>query len=168
VVAGGRLGSTENDPGMWWAIPLIFGVVLVAGGPLGEELGWRGFALHGTQRLVGPMAATLLIGAVWALWHLPWLTDPNSVQYEVPWPLFVCQIMVTSVFYTWLVNRTASLVPALLLHASFNTSVGLMPVLPSSTGPLGPALISLALGAIGAAILMARTRGRLGWSTAAE
>ena len=84
-----------------------------------------------------------MIGAVWALWHLPWLRDPSSVQYEVPWPLFAGQIMVTSVFYTWLVNRTASLVPALLLHASFNTSVGLVPILPPSTAPLGPAAISL-------------------------
>lgn len=52
VIAGGRLGPTENDAGMWWAIPVIFGVVLVAGGPLGEELGWR------ELRYTGPSASS--------------------------------------------------------------------------------------------------------------
>lgn len=168
LIAGGSLGSTENDPGLWWAIPVIFGVVLLIGGPLGEELGWRGFALPRLQQVMGPVSATLLVAVVWAVWHLPLLTDPGSIQHEVPWLLFLGQIVVMSVFYTWLVNRTESLVPALLLHTSFNTSVGLLPVLPSTTAPVGPAVISLALGAIAAGILLVRTRGNLGLSAAAR
>lgn len=166
LVAGGTVGSTENDPGMWWAIPLVFGVVLVVGGPLGEELGWRGFALPRAQQVMSPVSATLLVAVVWALWHLPRLTDPGAVQHGVPWSLFLGQILVTSVFYTWLVNRTESLVPALLLHASFNTSVGLLPVLPSATAPAGPAVVSLAVGALAAGVLLVRTRGDLGLSRA--
>jgi uncharacterized protein len=151
---------------MWWAIPLIFGVVLVAGGPLGEELGWRGFALPRAQQVMSPVSATLLVALVWALWHLPRLTDPGSVQHGVPWSLFLGQILVTSVFYTWLVNRSESLVPTLLLHASFNTSVGLLPVLPSPTAPAGHAVISLAVATLAAATLLVRTRGDLGLSRA--
>lgn len=147
---------------MWWAVPLIFAVVLVAGGPLGEELGWRGFALQRAQQTMRPVVATALVAAMWTVWHLPQLTTPGSIQYEVPWPVFVGQILVTSVFYTWIVNRTGSLVPAVLLHASFNTSVGLLPVLPSTANPVGPAVISLVLGATAAAVLLARTRGDLG------
>lgn len=162
VITGGSLGPTEHDPGMWWAIPLIFGVVLVVGGPLGEELGWRGFALPRLQQVLGPVPATSLLAVVWALWHLPQLTSPGSVQHEVPWLLFLGQMIVMSLFYTWLVNRTASLVPALLLHTSFNTSVGLLPVLPSATGPAGPAVISLVLAVSAAGILLFRTRGNLG------
>ncbi len=162
LLTGGTLGPPENDPGMWWAIPLIFGVVLVVGGPLGEELGWRGLALPRAQRIIAPLPATVLVAVVWAVWHLPQMRDPGSVQYAVPWPIFVAQILVTSVFYTWLVNRTHSLVPAVLLHASFNTSVGLLPVLPSASTPVGPAVISLTLAAVAALALTVRTRGRLG------
>jgi uncharacterized protein len=162
AMAGGTLGPSENDPGLWWAIPLIFGVVLVVGGPLGEEVGWRGFALQRAQQSMSPVSATVVVALMWALWHLPQMTDPEAVQYEVPWTLFFGQILVMSVFYTWLVNRTGSLVPAVLLHASFNTSVGLLPVLPSATSPVGPAVISLALGALAAGLLLVRTRGRLG------
>lgn len=144
------------------AIPLIFGVVLALGGPLGEELGWRGFALPRLQRGWGPVEATLLVAVVWGLWHLPRLLDPAAVQHGVPWPLFLGQLVVMSFFYTWLVNRTRSLVPALLLHASFNTSAGLLPVLPSASAPAGPAVISLAMAAVAALILVVRTRGSLG------
>jgi membrane protease YdiL (CAAX protease family) len=50
---------------------LTFGLVLVLGGPLLEEGGWRGFALPRLERLHGPLVGTLILGVLWALWHLP-------------------------------------------------------------------------------------------------
>lgn len=159
---GGRTGTSEHDPAMWWMIPVVFAVVLVVGGPIGEEFGWRGYALPRLQRLMGPVPASLLLGLVWGLWHLPRMLDPAAVQHLVPWWIFLGQVLVTSVFYTWLLNSTASVVPVLALHASFNTSAGLLPVIPATAGSSAPAVISLGIATIGATALIIHTRGRLG------
>lgn len=159
---GGQAGPSENDPSLWWTIPVIFVVVLLVGGPLGEEFGWRGYALPRLQRVMGPVTASLLLGVVWGLWHLPRMLDPTAVQSLVPWWIFLGQVIVSSVFHAWLFNSTASVVPNLLLHASINTSVGLFPVIPATVGSSGPAAISLGIATIAAIILIARTRGRLG------
>jgi len=45
------------------------GILLAS--PLGEEPGWRGYAPPKLQCMVGPFRATILLGLVWALWHLP-------------------------------------------------------------------------------------------------
>jgi uncharacterized protein len=159
---GGRTGTSEHDPAMWWMIPVVFVVVLLAGGPIGEEFGWRGYALPRLQALLGPVSASLLLGLVWGLWHLPRMVDPAAVQHLVPWWIFLGQVLVTSVFYTWLLNRTASVIPALMLHASFNTSAGLLPVIPATIGSTAPAVISLGIATITAIALIVHTRGRLG------
>lgn len=159
---GGRPGTTEHDPALWWMIPVVYVVVLLVGGPAGEELGWRGYALPRLQEMTGPVPASLLLGLVWGLWHLPRMVDPDSVQHLVPWWIFLGQVLVTSVFYTWLVNRSASVLPALVLHTSFNTSVGLLPVLPGAVGSVAPSVIALGLATLGAAALILRTHGELG------
>lgn len=159
---GGQTGPSEHDPALWWTIPLIFTIVLVAGGPIGEEFGWRGYALPRLQRLVGPVVASLLLGLVWGLWHLPRMIDPTAVQSLIPWWIFLGQVIVSSVFHAWLFNRAASVVPCLVLHASLNTSVGLLPVIPSTAGSSGPAVIALGIATAGATALIIHTRGRLG------
>lgn len=48
-----------------------FSLVLIIGGPLGEEFGWRGFLLPGFTAATGWRRASLIVGALWSLWHLP-------------------------------------------------------------------------------------------------
>jgi uncharacterized protein len=54
-----------------------FVLMVVLGGPLFEEPGWRGFALPRLQRLLhGPLVGGLILGSLWALWHLPGFLVP--------------------------------------------------------------------------------------------
>lgn len=84
----------------------------------GEEIGWRGFAL---PRLLGlglsPWSASLLIGVVWGLWHLPVYLMPG--QSPMPFSLFIALTAGQSLIYTALYLRSGgSLLPAVLLHTA--------------------------------------------------
>jgi CAAX protease family protein len=51
--------------------------VVVLGGPLFEEIGWRGFALARIEASHGPLLASVILGVQWALWHLPEFLVPS-------------------------------------------------------------------------------------------
>lgn len=87
-----------------------------------EEVGWRGFALPHLQKRYTAWVATLIIGGLWGLWHLPlffWRGNPMSAYPFLPW--FLSTVAVTFV-YTWLYNSTkGSLLPVALFHIALNT-----------------------------------------------
>lgn len=123
-VALGGTWTVEPPPPLAWPVILMY--VLVLGGPLGEELGWRGHLLPRLEIRHGPHVATVLVGLVWTMWHLPLFLMADTVQRQVPLWLFAWQILATSFIYTWLQHRTPrSLIPALVLHTCFNTTVGI-------------------------------------------
>jgi membrane protease YdiL (CAAX protease family) len=106
-----------------------FLITLLIGGPLGEEPGWRGYALPMLHGWLGSFGASLILAIIWACWHLPlwWVADvPCS------FPVYVlCMIPLTYLF-TWLAERSGgSLLLALLFHASLNTSLVRMPIFPA-------------------------------------
>lgn len=112
-------------------LPTLLFVALVGGGQ--EEPGWRGFALPRLQERMSPFRATLVVGLLWAFWHLPILLTSENPDHGLSPAAFlgvvlvlVCGIAVgyaTALTYLW--NRTASIVPCILLHASFNTANGM-------------------------------------------
>ncbi|HUP27803.1 MAG TPA: type II CAAX endopeptidase family protein, partial [Chloroflexia bacterium] len=75
--------------------PLLIIVGLVTG-PLGEELGWRGFALPRLQERMGPLWASLTLGLLWAAWHLPLFLLPE-------WAGTVNPAMVGLAFFSWVI-----------------------------------------------------------------
>lgn len=100
-----------------------------------EEVGWRGFALPRLQARWGPLHASLAIGALWGLWHLPLFFYPQAVQSGISFPLFLAGTMSTSILFTWVFNGTAgSLLVVSVLHSSFNASDVFLPLLPQVTG----------------------------------
>ena len=96
-------------------------------GPLPEEPGWRGYALEGLQSRRGPLASSLIVGLIWALWHLPLFFIESSWQaLEVGllgsrfW-LYMLNILLDSFVYTWIYNHTGrSILAAVLFHFSVN------------------------------------------------
>ena len=152
-----------NDPTTAYLVVPAFVVILVAGGPLGEELGWRGFALDRLQDRVGPVTASVLLGVVWGLWHLPLFLDISQVQASLPLALYLGQTTATAVIYTWLWNRTRSLPLVLVLHTMTNLAAGVFPLLtPEAPDDLAFGLAVAIAGAV-ALGLIGTTGGRLGW-----
>ncbi|MFP4385529.1 MAG: type II CAAX prenyl endopeptidase Rce1 family protein [Spirochaetia bacterium] len=115
-----------NDPGM--IIPGFF-YILIAGGPLGEELGWRGTAQPAAERLLSPILTSLFIGIFWSLWHLPLFLTPGTVQSLIPFWQYFLQTVMFAFLYTRIYHRTGgSVFAAILFHGVMNFSIGLFPV----------------------------------------
>jgi len=90
---------------------------------LGEETGWRGFALPHLQRTRDAASASLILGVFWALWHLPafFFRDTYMALGLLGFPLFAVLMVFTSMVFTWLYNSTrGSLLLVILFHAVFN------------------------------------------------
>jgi membrane protease YdiL (CAAX protease family) len=104
-------------------------LTLFTAGPLGEEPGWRGFALPRLRAIWHPIPASLLLGVIWALWHLPlwWVADVPA-----PFWLYVVGVLPLTYLFTWVAEHTSgSVLLALLFHASLNTSLARLPVQPA-------------------------------------
>lgn len=90
---------------------------------LGEETGWRGFALPHLQRRRTAASATLILGVLWALWHLPafFFRDTYMALGVLGFPAFMVMMVFTAMVFTWLYNSTAgSLLIVILFHGVFN------------------------------------------------
>lgn len=92
---------------------------------LREEYGWRGFALPRLQERFGALRASLLIGALWTLWHLPIVP---FVRMGLPglgrMAIFSLEVVALSILMTWVYNHTAgSLLPPVLYHAAYNLTL---------------------------------------------
>jgi len=134
-------------------------LVVLLGGPLGEEFGWRGFALPLLQVRLGWRTASLALGLVWGVWHLPLFFIDGTAQARIPLALFLLSVVAMSVVFAWLVNRTAGgVVAALLFHTAINFWPALVPVLPTETSYRAYAMVVAAL-VLTALWLLATHRG---------
>jgi len=102
------------------AAVLMFAALLLTDG-LGEEPGWRGYALPHWLSRNGALTASIGLGAVWAFWHLPLMFTAGSTMNGSPFAFHLLDLSAASVLYTWLFLRTrGSVLPVIVLHASFN------------------------------------------------
>ena len=101
----------------------LFGPNLL-GGPLGEESGWRGYALPRLQHRFGPFASSLILGLLWANWHLPLML---AHVYNVSWWQFVPLTMAASVFLSFGFNESGgSTLCAVIVHGFHNVGIGVI------------------------------------------
>jgi len=97
------------------ALMLVVFLVLPLAVPLGEEIGWRGFALPRFLTVRSPLTASLILGVIWSLWHLPVVLDKPDLRTPAP---FLLTVIPTAALFTWLFLRTGgSLLIAVLFHA---------------------------------------------------
>ncbi|MBN2472835.1 MAG: CPBP family intramembrane metalloprotease [Anaerolineae bacterium] len=135
-----------NDPAQWYMALLVFGYVLVFS-VLGEEIGWRGYALPRLQGRFSALGASMILGLLWALWHLPLFFVAGDVHQGLPLSLFIAQDVGLAILMTWMFNNTrGSLLLAHLFHAASNTTLGLFPIMPGdNAGSVRPLWIAVGL-----------------------
>ena len=111
--------------------------ILFLGGPLGEELGWRGFALPRLLAKVRPISAAVVLGIIWSVWHLPQFFMEGTVQNLIPFYGYAVVTVYNSVFITILFLATGgSVFPAILYHLFSNFSYSLFPIFQTRSGQL--------------------------------
>lgn len=126
AVAGGPITpAVVLDRLPLFALSLALAAVLGGGQ---EEFGWRGFALPRLQEAYGALTASLTVGIVWAVWHVPLflLGAPRNQTGNVL--LYGVLVVALSVLLTWCYNSTGgSILLAMLLHGAVNASGNLLP-----------------------------------------
>src|SRR5215207_9296696 len=133
VLAGGAVGLNTLMGGPAPSLGnTLLGVVIMwiififPGSALGEEIGWRGYALPRLQTGRSALSASLILAPIWALWHLPlWLTGAPA-RTPLLYAAFVVSAFALSVITTWVYNSTGgSILMVVLLHASANVPITL-------------------------------------------
>lgn len=162
----------------WVGVPILsfaFPLALLASvfldvGGVTEETGWRGFALPILQERMTPLAATLIVGLLWGIWHFP--ARPDILLGGYGWGggalllgILVVRFVFLSVVMTYFYNRVGgSTLIAIAMHGLHNDSVFLQGRIEAEG--LGPYVISeltlLTPIAVVACVLMLTTGSRLG------
>ena len=130
-------------------LPFVFLITLLISSPMGEEIGWRGYALPRLQANRSALTASVILGLLWGLWHLP--RDLALGQFSF-WSLL--GIVAVAILFTWVYNNTGG---SLLLALLFHTSISVTGLFLST---VDPPLLSLALAwiVVGAVIAVAGLR----------
>jgi len=118
------LGNNFNGVLFWEQLGIFLPLLIL--GPLSEEIGWRGYALARLQTRWNALTSSLIVGLVWALWHLPLFMMVGTSQHELGLPFigFLVGLMANSIIYTWLYNNTQqSIWSAILLHWLYTYAV---------------------------------------------
>jgi len=110
------------------AIPYFFLMLVIGGGQ--EEIGWRGYAQEPLQEKIGVIPASLVIGLIWGIWHLPLWFMTGDLHSAYSFLAFVMMTTSISIMYAWLYNSSGKkLVVVMFFHAMSNTAAPLLPFL---------------------------------------
>lgn len=157
----GDRGAVAVTP---WFFPLLLSnvVVMVVWGPgLGEEPGWRGFALPRLQQRAGPVRGTVVLGLLWAGWHLPLFVLAGFSGGLSSFPWYAAYSVAWSLLLTWLFNHAReSVLLVALAHVSMDESQAWMEYLKPAQVSTDGAYFMVLLVAV---VLTLVTRGRLGY-----
>jgi len=120
-----------------FSVFFIFAYLMFFEGPFGEEFGWRGFALPKMLNLSTPIKASLILGFIWSLWHLPSFFITGAIQYELAqngfflaFLIYFVYTLILTLFMTILhIKTNGSVFAAILFHTVANFSHGLITII---------------------------------------
>lgn len=117
---------------------LVLAIVSSTPVQAGEEIGWRGYALPKLGARMGLARASVLLGVIWAAWHLPLFFMPGTGNTGQPFFLFLATVTALSVAMAWLyAHAGGSLLLVMLMHAAINNTTGIVPsAVADTTSPL--------------------------------
>lgn len=113
-----------------WLIPVVFLIFFIL--QFSEEFGWRGYSLDRLQTRWSALISSLIVGVLWAIWHLPMFMSEGFPHYEnhLPFGQLFITLVTASVIITWFQNNTkGSLIPAFVFHALINISGEVLPLI---------------------------------------
>lgn len=147
--------------GPWPLLPFIFLQQLLVGSAMGEEIGWRGFALPRLQAGQGALWASVTLGVLWGIWHLPLYLTQGHPLSEIFFGWTLLGIVADTILFTWVYNHTGgSLLLALLFHAAIAVTGLFLPGTPANL----PIALVLKWAVVG--LILYRTGRQLGWGNA--
>ncbi len=115
-------------PSIWVFPPYILIMIFLGGGQ--EELGWRGYILDPLEEKLGPWLGNLVLGLVWACWHIPLFVIPPASQSFMPFAGFVLLMVGYSWFFAWVRQASGKRTMAgLVAHGLSNAFVPLFPTI---------------------------------------
>ena len=115
------------------AIPYFILMLVIGGGQ--EEYGWRGYAQEPLQEKMGVIPASLVIGVIWGIWHLPLWFMAGDLHGSYSFLAFVIMTTSISLVYGWLYNSSGKkLILMMFFHAMSNTAAPLLPFLHGEEG----------------------------------
>jgi membrane protease YdiL (CAAX protease family) len=172
IIQPGLLASFQGlAPVLLVTYPAYFFIVFF-GVALPEEIGWRGFALPRMQPRYGPLWGTLLLGVLWAFWHLLYFMTPyhgggpgtSFATSLIDFSIFLLIVVSFAIIFTWVFNHTkGSVFIANLLHASIDTPQLAWIPLFLAVNETTLNLASLIGFGVPAILIIILTRGRLGY-----
>jgi membrane protease YdiL (CAAX protease family) len=130
----------------WLILAVNFVLVLLIGGPLGEEFGWRGFSLPALEVCFSPLWASLILGVIWAVWHLPLFFISDSAQHSLPFGMYALLTIPMTILITRVYHGSCdSLLLVMLFHAAVNTWSGPLMISPEAAGSTRPLVLVVIL-----------------------
>jgi membrane protease YdiL (CAAX protease family) len=149
-------GSIGHAPG-------VNTVLVVCFLSLGEEVGWRGYALPRLVERFGWTVASLLVGLAWWLWHMPGWMLGFGAPSDISFLIFGLWVISASFLFSYLYRKSCGSVwTSVLLHASANLSFQVFPIMPAAAGGPENFYLLCALSVIGAvATIFAFSRFRV-------
>lgn len=117
------------------AMIVPIGLIIWLVGAYPEEYGWRGYALPRLLEKYSPLSASLILGLIWGVWHLPLHFIEGTSQSAIPVWEYLVQTLALSVVYTWLHLRAGgSVFAASLFHAMGNITGAVFPYWVTAAG----------------------------------
>jgi membrane protease YdiL (CAAX protease family) len=102
-----------------------------------EEIGWRGYAIPLLAKKFGLGRASLILGPIWAGWHLPLFFIPGARVYAQSIPVYVLEVTALSVAFAWLYGNTnGSLLPVIVMHSALDEALAFLPSPGIASNPL--------------------------------